>query len=135
MIKQPLVIVAALLSACAAQEQIASQDEEQAVRDYIQVRGLPEVKEIRSTSDDSWDELDAHFIIYETRRDAYLVEFMRTCYELSDSNIVADRRWDLKTINAGFDTIRGCRIDKIYVLTESDLVELKTLGESPGSRN
>ena len=130
-----IMILAMLLSACAAQEEIATQDEEQAVRDYILVRGLPEVKEIRSTSDDSWDELDAHFIIYETRRDAYLVEFMRACFELSDSNIVADKRWNLNTIDARFDTIRGCRIDKIYALTESDLAELKTLGESPGSRN
>ncbi len=135
MSKKPLAIVAMLLSACAAQEEAPTQDEEQAVRDYILVRGLPEVKEIRSTSDDNWDELDAHFIIYETRRDAYLVEFVRACYELSDNRIVADKRWDLNTINARFDTIRGCRIDKIFALTESDVAELKTLGESPGSRN
>jgi len=130
-----IMMLAMLLSACATKEEVATQDEEQAVRDYILVRGLPEVKEIRSTSDDSWDELDAHFIIYETRRDAYLVEFARTCYELYDSRIVADKRWDLNTINARFDTIRGCRIDKIYALTEADMAELKTLGESPGSRN
>ena len=133
--KRLLPIAVALLSACAAQERAATQDEEQAVRDYILVRGLSEVKEIRSTSDDSWHELDLNFIIYETRREAFLVEFIRACYDLSDNRIVADKRWNLNTIDARFDTIRGCRIDKIYALTESDLAELKTLGESPGSRN
>ena len=135
MSKQLLAMAAILLSACAAQEELATQDEEQAVRDYIAVRGLPEVGKIRSTSNDRWEELDPHFIVYETRRDAFLVEFVRACYELSDSRIVADKRWDLNTINARFDTIRGCRIDKIFALTEADLAELKTLGESPGSRN
>ncbi len=135
MSKQFLAMTAILLSACAAQEEVATQDEEQAVRDYIAVRGLPEVGEIRSTSNDRWNELDSHFIIYETRRDAFLVEFIRACHELSDSHIVADKRWNLNTIDARFDTIRGCRIDKIYALTESDMAELKSLGESPGSRN
>jgi len=128
-------MMAIFLSACAAQEELATQDEEQAVRDYIAVRGLPEVDEIRSSSSDHWEILDPNFIIYETRREAFLVEFFRACHELSTKHIVADKRWDLKTINARFDTIRGCRISKIFALTEADLAELKTLGESPGSRN
>jgi hypothetical protein len=127
--------MAMLLSACAAQEQAATQDEEQAVRDYILVRGLTEVKDIRSSNNDRWDDIDPHFIIYETRRESYLVEFVRACYELYDSHVVADRRRDLNRINARFDTIRGCRIEKIFALTEADMAELKTLGESPGSRN
>jgi hypothetical protein len=135
MSKQLAAIMAMLLSACAAQEEAATQDEEQAVRDYILVRGLPEVKDIRSSNYDRWDDIDPHFIIYETRRESYLVEFVRACYELYDSHVVADRRRDLNRINARFDTIRGCRIEKIFALTEADMTELKTLGESPGSRN
>ena len=135
MSKQLFAIMAMLLSACAAQDEAATQDEEQAVRDYILVRGLPEVKDIRSSNNDRWAELDLHFIIYETRRESYLVEFVRACYELFDSQVVADKRRDLNRINARFDTIRGCRIEKIFALTEADMAELKTLGESPGSRN
>ncbi len=60
MSKRLLAIIAMLLSACAAQEETATQDEEQAVRDYILVRGLPEVREIRPARNDSLDELEAH---------------------------------------------------------------------------
>jgi len=45
-------------------------------------------------------------LIYVARRNTYLVEFNR-----------------------------GCLVDKIFALTEADVAELKSLGESPGSRN
>ena len=38
---------AMLVSGCATQERAVTQDEEQAVRDYILVRGLEEVARIR----------------------------------------------------------------------------------------
>ena len=130
-----LLAAAMILSACAAQERAATQDEEQAVRDYILVRGLEEVVKIRTSSNDGWDELDKHFIIYDTRREAYLVEFSRACRELSEARVKPDLRRDANAIHARFDTIRGCPIAKIYLLTETDVAELETLGESPGSRN
>ena len=71
-----------LLSGCATQERAVTQDEEQAIRDYILVRGLEEVDRMRSSRSDSWDELNEFFIIYDTRRNLYLVEFNRACYEL-----------------------------------------------------
>jgi hypothetical protein len=126
---------AMIVSGCATQEREVTQDEEQAVRDYIQVRGLEEVGRIRSSSGDSWDEIDEFFIIYDTRRDTYLVEFNRACYELNDSRVTPDLRREANSIRARSDTIRGCQVDKIYVLTEADVAELKALGESPGSRN
>ena len=126
---------AMLLSGCATQEREATQDEEQAVRDYILVRGLEEVDRIRSSNSDGWDELDEYFIIYDTRRNTYLVEFNRACYELNDNRVTPDLRREANTIRARSDTIRGCQVDKIFVLTEADVAELKSLGESPGSRN
>ena len=126
---------AMLVSGCATQERAPTQDEEQAVRDYIQVRGLEEVGRIRSSSSDSWHELDEFFIIYDTRRNAYLVEFNRACYELNENRVTPDLRREANSIRARSDTIRGCQIDKIFVLTEADVAELKALGESPGSRN
>ena len=124
-----------LLSGCATQERAVTQDEEQAIRDYILVRGLEEVNRIRSSNRDSWDELDEYFIIYDTRRNTYLVEFNRACYELNENRVTPDLRWEANTIRARSDTIRGCQIDKIFVLTEADVAELKSLGELPGSRN
>ncbi len=90
---------------------------------------------MRSSNRDSWDEIDEHFIIYDTRRKTYLVEFNRACYELSETRVTPDLRREAKTIWARSDTIRGCQVDKIFALTEADVAELKSLGESPGSRN
>ena len=126
---------AMLLSGCATQEKAVTQDEEQAIRDYILVRGLEEVDRMRSSRSDSWDELDEFFIIYDTRRNMYLVEFSRACYELYESRVTPDLCREANTIRARSDTIRGCQIDKIFALTEADVAELKALGEMPGSRN
>ncbi len=133
--KLVVTVAAMLLPGCATQERAVTQDEEQAIRDYILVRGLEEVDRIRSSNSDSWDELDEYFIIYDTRRSAYLVEFNRACYELSENRVTPDLRWEANTIRARSDTIRGCQVDKIFALTEADVAELKSLGESPGSRN
>jgi len=126
---------AMLVSGCATQEREATQDEEQAVRDYILVRGLEEVDSMRSSDSDSWDEIDEFFIVYDTRRNSYLVEFNRACYELNESRVTPDLRREANAIRARFDTIRGCQVDKIFALTEADVAELKALGETPGSRN
>ena len=130
-----LTAAAMLLSGCATQEKAVTQDEEQAIRDYILVRGLEEVDRMRSSNSDSWDELDEYFIIYDTRRNTYLVEFNRACHELNENRVTPDLRREANTIRARSDTIRGCRIDKIFALTEADVAELKSLGETPGSRN
>ncbi|MDH3532263.1 MAG: DUF6491 family protein [Gammaproteobacteria bacterium] len=135
----PLVLGALLLTACAAQDPVAkpsTQDEVQAVRDFIEVGALTEVKKLRTSSGDKTEPIDEHFLIYEGRREAYLVEFGRRCRELNDNTrIVPDERRSANEINAQFDTIRGCRIHKIYALTEEEINELKNIGEAPGSRN
>lgn len=139
-IKQLIVIlVAGGLTACAAQEEQAStQDATQAVRDFIEVRQLEELDSLRSGSNDSWQQIgdDERFILYEGRRDTYLVEFVRRCYELNDNTrITADKRWDASVIRARFDTLRGCRIAKIYALSEAELSELENIGDAPGENN
>jgi len=126
---------AMLVSGCATQERAVTQDEEQAIRDDILVRGLEEGDRMRSSSSDSWNGLDEHFIIYDARRSAYLVEFYRACYKLNETRVTPDVRREGNTIRARSDTIRGCPVDKIFVLTEADVAELKSLGETPGSRN
>ena len=136
------IALSALLLGCAAQDtqdtqdKPATQDEEQAVRDFVAVRDLEELDKLRSSSNDSWQVIGDEFIIYETRKADYLVEFTRVCYELEDNTrIVADIRREMNIMRSRFDTIRGCRIRKIFALTEAEAAELKQLGESPGSRN
>ena len=106
-----------------------------AVRDFVEVRDLEEVDAITTGTSDSWDELSLEFILYEGRRETYLVEFVRPCYELRDnSRITPDKRWDTNKIRAKFDTLRGCRLKSVYQLTEAEVAELESIGESPGSR-
>ena len=134
-----VIVGAAALAACAAQDttrQDAVEGAVQAVRDLIEVRGLQEVDKMPSSSGDAWTSIENYFLIYKSRRESFLVEFNRRCYELDDNTrIVPDERWDSGTVRARFDTIRGCRIHKLYALNEEDVAELQNIGESPGSRN
>lgn len=130
---------ALFLTACASQDEQAeesTQDMTQAVRDFIELRGLEELVALKSGTNDGWQQLDDRFIIYSGRRETYLVEFHHPCYELRDNTrITPDKRWGSNTIRAKFDTIRGCRISKIYGLDEAEAAELENIGEAPGSRN
>ena len=128
------LLAAALLGACAAQdERPSTQDVDQAVRDYIEVRDLEDLDTLRSGANDHWQRLSDHFILYTGRRDTYLVEFSRRCLELRDhTRITADERWDSNVVRARFDTIRGCRIAHIYALNEGEVRELENIGDAPG---
>lgn len=131
-------LVATGLVACASQDDkaMSTQDKAQAVRDFIEVRDLEKRDTMRSGNSDGWVAIGDEFLVYRARRDEYLVEFVRRCYELNDNtNITPDKRWNATSISAKFDTIRGCRIANIYALTEAEAVELKNIGETPGSRN
>lgn len=130
-----LTLAAAVLASCAAPEETIGNDKEQAIRDFVAVRQLAEVDKVRTSNDDHYTELDPHFVIYETRRGDFLIEFSRACHELEESPVVADQRWDHNTMRARFDTLRGCRMAEIYALTEAEVAELEAIGEMPGSRN
>jgi len=138
-----LVIAAMLLAACAGQDskeesagEASQQNAAQAVRDFIEVRNLAELDKMPTSSRDGWRSIEDEFLIYRGRKATYLVDFGRHCYDLDDNNrIVPDQRWDSNNIRARFDTIRGCRIHKIYALTEAEAAELENIGEAPGSRN
>ena len=125
----------ALLSACAAQEPTVTQDPRQAVQDFIEVQELAETESIQTSSRDQWDKIDQNFVLYEANKKVFLIEFARRCRELDEYPVVADIRKGGRAMHAGFDTLRGCRIARIFPLTEEDAAELRAIGESPGSRN
>ena len=128
------ILTTMLIAACASQEQQETQDTEQAVRDFIAVRGLPEGDKIRTDGNDSWEKIDLNFVIYKKRNEAYLIEFARRCRELDETPVVADVRRN-NEVRPRFDTLRGCRIAKLYPLNDAEVIELQDIGESPGSRN
>lgn len=133
-----VAIAALLLAACAGQEERQQERDKnvEAVRDFIELRSLEEVDKMPTSPQDSWTGIENHFLIYRARRETYLVELNRRCYELDDNTrIVPDERMDANYIRARFETIRGCRIHRIYALTELEAAELENIGEAPGSRN
>ena len=133
--KTTLFLAATLLAACATQDEALTRDTEQAVRDFIDVRELEKTDKVRTNNDDQWQDIDQNFVLYLKRREAYLFEFTRRCHELNEFPVVPDRRDSGNTIRANFHTLRGCRIESMYPLTEDEVEELRNIGESPGSRN
>lgn len=108
----------------------------QAVRDYVEVGELESVEHIRTYHRDSMEYLSDYFILYEARTKDYLVEFKRICREFRDNRTVApDRRYDYNRLRINEDTIRGCRIGKIYPLSKAQAEELRNLGHAPGTGN
>ena len=135
------IIALVMLSACATQDAAEAETtadvHNQAIIDFIEVRELTQVDRIRSSERDGWQALSISYVIYKARRDRFLVEFARPCYELRDNlDITPDvRRVNANTIRAKFDTLRGCRISRIFAITREEVDELKNIGEAPGERN
>lgn len=122
-------LMATLLIACASQPDTSVND---AVDDFIVVSELKELDTVRMREQFHHTILSEHYIILRTRRENYLVKFQRRCRELNDSQIKPDMRFERNTLRAGFDTIRGCRIDRMYAIDESQAQELVHLGKAPG---
>lgn len=134
--KAIFVLVFLVVAGCATEQEQKEDPVTQAIVDFIEVRDLEEVDAIASGSTDSWKELGLEYLLYTGRRDEYLVEFAHPCYELRDmSRVTPDYRWDANSIRARFDTIRGCRIGRVFKLTEAEVAELENIGEAPGARN
>jgi len=129
-----LIGALAITGACAATPE--TNIDEQTVRDYVEVGELDDVQHIRVSTRDSWSNLGEYFVIYKTRSGDYLVEFRRRCPEVNDAGMIpGDHRYDQNRLRANQDTLRGCRIGKIYPLTEAQAAELRNLGKGPVQGN
>lgn len=125
---------AASLAACATSY---NPQEVEAVRDYVSAAELVEVDRISTfgTEPFSFSYINDFFVVVPSRRDNFLVELQRQCQELRRTDFsyeMVDRRTDANSIRPRFDTIRGCRIAKIYAINKAQLKELKNLGDAPG---
>ena len=131
-----ILIAAAAMVACASdptEPDPVILEEDQVVRDFIEVRGLEEVSRIRSAERRSYEKVTPSFIIFKARRDEYLVEFSRPCYEIWDNMFLsADDTLLHNTLRAHFDRIRGCRIGRIFELKAEERADLDQLGVGPG---
>ncbi len=127
-----LITTALAVASCAA---TSHQDTHvQAIDDFVAVGELESVGEIRHRDDMHHEYLNDHYVIVRTRKDAYLVKFVRRCVELRDNTrIKPDVRREPHVIRARFDTLRGCRIESMYPINKGQVEELKSLGDAPGS--
>ena len=96
---------------------------------------LEEVNEIRMREQLNYTYVNDRYVTIDARRGDYLVEFNRDCWELRQSNVsgnMVDVRDNHHVLRARFDTIRGCRIGKMYEITAEQRKELSALGDAPG---
>lgn len=130
--KTALLLTALVLTGC-----VTGYDpqEIEAVRDYVAANQLEEVDRIRLYSQMSYTYINDYFVTIPTRRGDYLAEFVQECREMRRHEFTPDMvdiRRDTNWIRARFDTIRGCRIGTIYVITDEQAKELRDLGDAPG---
>jgi len=124
----------ALVAACAGTPETPPDTE--AVRDYVEVGELAEVDQVRTHFNDGWRPVTRHFVVYEGRDGPFLLEFTRVCREMYDNTtITPDRRYDHNVMRRGIDTLRGCRIDKMYPLTDAQVLEIEALAKSARGGN
>ena len=86
---------------------------------YIEGNKLEEVNHFRFQDPFRYEYHNDQFVIVDTYGGQYLVELRRRCPDLSSRDIYADMadiRSNQNMVRAGIDTIRGCRIEKIYKL-------------------
>ncbi len=130
-----ILIVPALLLVAGCSSTTQRPQEIEAVRDYVAAAELEEVSDIRLREQLNYTYVNDRFVTIDARRGDYLVEFNRDCWELRQTQVsggMVDVRDNHNVLRARFDTIRGCRIGKIYEITEAQREELTALGDAPG---
>lgn len=123
-----LFLNACVLGSLEKDENVVLQND--AIDDFIVVAELEEIDEIRALRHLRHKELTENYVILRDQRRAFLLEFTRRCHELRDTQVTPDYRTDLRTLRARFDTFRGCRIDRLFEISEGQAKELEVLGES-----
>lgn len=124
----PLVFAA--LAGCAGQPGSGA---DEAVSDFVAVSGLEEMDSIKTRKRFGTSELTKRYAILRTGKDVYLVEFAHCPPRFDNNDVTPDIRYDTNVLRSRFDTIRGCRIKKIFAIDEAGAEELKMLVESPGT--
>lgn len=130
-----LLTVSTLLIIAACSSTTQRPQEIEAVRDYVVAAELEEVTQIRLREQMRYTYVNDRFVTIPTRRGDYLVELQRDCWELRRNDFtpeMVDVRHNQNVLRARFDTIRGCRIAKMYEITAAQRTELTALGDAPG---
>ena len=114
-----------VLVGCSATPEVS--DSDQAIDDYVKVGELEAVKSIRTRDRDGYTRLTDHYVVYRSRDGDYLLYFGLPCRELRDMTRVTPDNRNENRIRSGFDTLRGCRIDGMYAMTEAQAAEIRAM--------
>lgn len=125
----PFFAAIIFLSACATSSDTRITD---AVADFIRAAELTPQDLIRTRQGYTYTIVSERYVVLKNYKDYYLVEFVRDCRELKESRVQPDFRYEANVLRARFDTLRGCRIAKLYAIDEGQAEELKSLGDAPG---
>ena len=125
------------LCACVTSGEVTSPGKDlEAVRDFVIASELQELNSIRLNEQIKILYVNDYYVIVPNRRDQYLIEFRGRCSELRERRWLSgmiDIRVNAKMLYSDYDTIRGCVIGKIFEIEESQLEELRVLGDAPGN--
>lgn len=122
------VLTIMVVTGCASQSRPGDRND---VADFIAVSELEALDVVRFRNQFNHKRLDDYHVLLSARDDHYLVQFRRRCHELDEYWITPDIRYDSNLLRAGIDTIRGCRIDQMFAVDESQAQELELLGKAP----
>lgn len=113
-----------VLAGCIASE---VKPEVEAVRDLIRLEQPDQVDQIRLLNQLHYHYVNDHYVTVIQGSRYYLIEFTSRCRALRRGDYtpaMVDTRRDAKYINARWDTIRGCTIDRIFSLSAGQLTEI-----------
>jgi hypothetical protein len=103
-----------------------------AVDDFVATSELETVDKVKPTDHDDWSPLTDRYIIYRSREQDYLFNFRARCPALYNRAFMRpDHRYE-SALRARVDTISGCLIGEMYLLTPQQVNELENLGKPPG---
>ncbi len=102
------------------------------IDDYIKVAELEEIDAIRKRGELHHTVVTENYIILRDRRNTYLAVFRQKCWQLEETRVTPDVRYDKNVVRARFDSYRGCRIGAIFGLSEGQATEILGLGAEPG---
>lgn len=121
-------MTAVLTLGCAAQPDATATDP---VDDFIVVSELEALDTVRFRAQFNYKVITDEYVVLTSREDYYLAQFQRRCRELDEIEVVPDIRYDRNMLRAGIDTIRGCRIDRLFAIDKAQAQELEILGKRP----
>lgn len=96
------------------------------------VSELKELEKVRLHEPNDYTSVSDRYDILKTRKNFYLIEFRHLCREPTGGRVRPDIRYDKNVLRPGIDTIRGCRIGRIFAIDEVQAQELEHLGKAPG---